>query len=165
MGNKIIEKYYTDNVDRLRVFFMTRTACKALSEDMAQDVFVRLIGYGQMITEQTLPSLAYTVARRLLADHYRHRMAENRYAQLCAAEQVCHDDPHTVYLEREALCLLERSIMHLPEQCATVYRMHIYQGMKPARIAELTHIKYKTVEHRLGKARREVRAAMEAAAG
>lgn len=165
MENEIIARYYAAHIDELRAFFMSRTANKELSEDMAQDVFVRLLGYGKMITEITLPSLTYTVARRMLADYFRHAEVMHRYTQVSTADIFDANDPHTVCLANELTCILERGITSLPEQCRNIYRLHVYDGLKVSRIAELTQINYKTVENRLGFARNSVRAFIRRAVG
>lgn len=165
MGNEIIARYYAGHVDELRAFFMARTANKELSEDMAQDVFVRLLGYEKMITELTLPSLTYTVARRMLTDYFRHCQAMRRHTLISTAECFDSNDPHKACSANELAGILERGIASLPEQCRQLYRMHIYDGMKVSRIAELTQINYKTVESRLGIARSEVRAFVRRAVG
>lgn len=164
MNNEIIARYYAAHVDELRAFFLARTANRELSEDMAQDVFVRLLGY-EMITELTLPCLTYTVARRMLTDYFRHCEAIRKCSQTETANSFDTNDPYTTCLANELAGILERGIKALPEQCQQVYRMHIYGGMKVSRIAEVTNIKYKVVERRLGIARSEVRAFVRSAVG
>lgn len=157
MENDFIAKYYSDHVNELRTFFMVRLADHALSEDMAQDVFVKILGYGQMITEQTLPSLVYTVARRLLTDHYRHLMAVRRQQSLLSSEIFDGNSPLAIYEANELAATLEDGIAHLSEPCREVYRLHVYDGLKVSRIAETMQLNYKVAERRLGIARRAVR--------
>lgn len=164
MKNEIIARYYVAHLDELRAFFLARTANKELSEDMAQDVFVKLLGY-EMITELTLPCLIYTVARRMLADYFRHCKAIRKCAQTELADSFDSNNPYTTYLANELTGILEQGIMALPDNCKQIYRMHIYGGMKVSRIAEVTHTKYKVVERRLGIARSEVRAFVRCAVG
>lgn len=165
MDNEIISKFYANQAAGLRAFFMARTANKDLSEDMTQDVFVRLMGYGQMLTEQTLPSLAYTVARRMLTDFYRHRHAVDRCERMLTPDSITTNDPHEVCSGNQLVEILEKGIEHLPEPYQQIYRLHIYEGLKVSGISEQTHLRYKVVEYRLGVARREIKAYMRTAVG
>ena len=48
-------------------------------------------------------------------------------------------------------------MIHIPEHCRNIYRMHILGGMRVSEISEQTGEKYKTVENRLGLARKQMR--------
>jgi RNA polymerase sigma-70 factor (ECF subfamily) len=52
---------------------------------------------------------------------------------------------------------LERGLARLPENCREIYRMHIYDGMKVGEISRALGEGYKSVEHRLGSARKAMR--------
>jgi RNA polymerase sigma-70 factor (ECF subfamily) len=158
MENEIIAKFYADHSNGLKAYFIACTANKALSEDMTQDVFMKLLNYKEMITEQTLPNLAYTLARRLLTDFFRHRHAVDKCEHMLMTDNATNSDPHTVYSANELTEILEQGIKTLPEQCQDIYRLHVYEGMKISGISKQTHIRYKVVEYRLGIARREVKA-------
>lgn len=156
-GSDIVAAYYAEHIAELRAFIMLRLADRAKSEDMAQDVFVRLLDYGKMITEQTLPCLVYTVARRLLADHYRHLQAIRNYHCVQRVELYERDTPHDLCLANELTATLEHAIGQLPENSRELYRLSVYDGMKVSGIAEELHLGYKAAERRLGLARKEVR--------
>ena len=52
---------------------------------------------------------------------------------------------------------MEYSLARLSEECRTVYRLHIYDGMKVGEISRELGEGYKSVEHRLGSARKAMR--------
>ena len=52
---------------------------------------------------------------------------------------------------------LERGLVRLPENCREIYRLHIYGGMKVGEISRELGEGYKSVEHRLGTARKVMR--------
>ena len=56
---------------------------------------------------------------------------------------------------------MERGLLRLPENCREVYRMHIYGGMKVSEISLELNEGYKSVEHRLGAARKVIRQYMK----
>lgn len=158
MENDFIARYYSNHVDEIRTFFMVRLSDKALCEDMTQDVFVKILGCGQIITEKTLPSLVYTIARRSLTDYYRHLQAVKRHqCTLSAASYEERDSPHSLCEAHELANIVEQGMASLPAQCREVYRMDIYDSLKVSRIAEVVHLSYKATEYCLGMARRKMR--------
>lgn len=52
---------------------------------------------------------------------------------------------------------IEHGLAGIPENCREIYRMHIYAGMKTGEISRQTGDNYRSVEHRLGKARIYIR--------
>lgn len=50
----------------------------------------------------------------------------------------------------------------MPENFREVYRLHIYDGMKVSEICQQTGDSYKSVEYRLGTARKVVRSYLKA---
>lgn len=157
----IIERYYACHRGDLLAFVSSRLGDALLAEDMVQDVFLRLLRGSRPITEVTLPSLVYTIARNLIADHYRRRQYQQAYAAAVSGcqDEHCYTEP-AVHAHELTQCI-ERSLSRLPQPCATVYRLHIYDGMQVSDIAEHLQQPYKTVEYRLGQARREVRHSLQ----
>ena len=51
----------------------------------------------------------------------------------------------------------ENGLARLPENCREVYRLHIYGGMKVSEISQQLNEGYKSVENRLGTARKAIR--------
>jgi RNA polymerase sigma-70 factor (ECF subfamily) len=67
------------------------------------------------------------------------------------------DSVESVLSIREITEQLERGLARVPENCREVYRLHIYGGMKVADISQTLGEGYKSVEYRLGTARKAVR--------
>ena len=63
----------------------------------------------------------------------------------------------SVYSAREIMERIEHGLARLPENCREIYRMHIYGGMKVSEISQQLDEGYKSVEHRLGLARKTIR--------
>ena len=63
----------------------------------------------------------------------------------------------SVFSAHEIMEQLEHGIAHLPENCRNIYRLHIYNGMKVGEISKELGEGYKSVEHRLGTARKVMR--------
>ena len=158
---KIIEYYYHHHQAELLAFVSSRLGGKEEAEDIVQDVFVRLLQYSTPIMDTTLQALAYTIARNLMNDYYRRKQWAVKHGmqpidnKLQAATA---DDEATRTLSvQEVTEFLERGLLRVPEKCRNLYRMHVYDGMKVSDISQETGENYKSVEYRLGIARKEIR--------
>ena len=63
----------------------------------------------------------------------------------------------SVYSAQEMTEILERGIARLSHSHQVIYRMNVYEGMKVSEISDKLSLKYKSVENRLGAARRNIR--------
>ena len=157
MNNReIIECYYRDHQSELLAFVSSRLGGSNEAEDIVQDVFLRILLCSNPIMEATLPALAYTIARHLVNDYYRRHTCRTDYAHQLKAHAPS-DSAESVLSIREITEFLERGLLRVPEQCRELYRMHVYGGMQVREIAQQTGDNYKSVEYRLGIARKEIR--------
>ena len=156
-NHQLITDYYIAHRDELLAFVSSRLGGSDLAEDIVQNVFLRLLTTGKMISEVTLPCLVYTVARNLISDYYRRHATFEEYEHYIKG--VCSTEISTdsIFSVREVMEGLERGLARLPENCREVYRLHVYGGMKVSEISLRLGEGYKSVEHRLGTARKAMR--------
>ena len=153
----LITNYYIAHRDELLAFASSRLGDSRLAEDIVQDVFLRLLSTDKMITEVTLPALVYTITRNLINDYYRRHTTYEQYEHYIKG--VCSEvtTSESVFSAFEIMERLERGLVRLPENCREIYRLHIYGGMKVGEISRELGEGYKSVEHRLGTARKVMR--------
>ena len=157
MKTLLIETYYKEHRDELLSFVSSRLGGSPESEDIVQNVFLRLLTTDKMITPVTLPALVYTIARNLITDYYRRHHTYEAFEHFIKGTSEADDSMESVISAKELTELLERSLARVPENCREVYRLHIYGGMKVSEISQTLGEGYKSVEHRLGSARKVVR--------
>jgi len=158
-NRELIEQYYRGHRDELLAYVSSRLGGDVcLAEDMVQEIFLRLLSDNhRVIAEETLASLTYTMAAHLVADHYRRLYYQRSYeAHACAVQPADYDIEPVIYVH-DTLRHINQRLDKLPQSCADIYRLHLYDGMKVADIASHLGLDYKAVEYRLGQARREVR--------
>jgi RNA polymerase sigma-70 factor (ECF subfamily) len=157
VNKSLISNYYLNHRDELLAFVSSRLGGSADSEDIVQTAFLRLLTTDKMISEVTLPALVYTMARHLIADYYRHHTFFEEYEYYIKG--TCNEEisMESIFSAKEIMESLERGLARLPEKCSKVYRLHIYGGMKVSEISEELCEGYKSVEHRLGAARKAMR--------
>ena len=152
-----LTNYYVTHRDELLAYVSSRLGNSVEAEDLVQNVFLRLLTSDKMITDVTLPSLVYTITRNLIADYYRRRTHFEAYEHYLKNTDSIDESAESVLSVRDITEQLERGLARVPENCREIYRLHIYGGMKVAEISERLGEGYKSVEHRLGTARKLVR--------
>lgn len=156
-NNEPIAAYYKAHRNELTKFVAARNIGSAEAEDIVHDAFVKILTSNRMITPTTLPCLVHTILRHLIADRFRHKAVENEYEHYISGRTASTASAESVYSAREITARLEHCLACLPENCRETYRLHIYGGMKAAEISSATGVGYRSVEHRLGIARKSVR--------
>ena len=157
MNNLLIERYYTNHRDELLAYVSSRLGGRLESEDIVQNVFVRILTSDKMITKITLPALVHKIASNLITDYYRRRNTYEEFEHFIKRNPEETESMESVISATELTELLERGLARIPEKCREVYRLHIYGGMKVSEISQTLGEGYKSVEHRLGFARKAVR--------
>ena len=152
-----LTNYYVTHRDELLAYVSSRLGNSVEAEDLVQNVFLRLLTSDKMITEITLPALVYTIARNQINDYYRRRTHYEAYEHYLKNTDSIDDSAGSVLSIRDITEQLERGLARVPENCREIYRLHIYGGMKVAEISERLGEGYKSVEHRLGTARKMIR--------
>ena len=157
--NKILTltNYYVTHRDELLAYVSSRLGNSVEAEDLVQNVFLRLLTSDKLITDITLPALVYTIARNLIADYYRRRTHFEVYEHYLKNTDSIDESAESILSIRDITEQLERGLARVPENCREIYRLHVYGGMKVAEISERLGEGYKSVEHRLGTARKLVR--------
>ena len=160
----VIADYYRRHYEEVRLFVAKRLMQHSEeAEDIVQNVFLKLMTADKMITPVTLPCLVYTTARNLICDYWRHRHYVDDYEHYIKSNglKTTDDNPMSVCSVAETQEFLEQGIARLTVRQQRVYRLHIYQGMKVSEISKTLAVKYKSVEHCLGDARKGVREFMK----
>lgn len=153
----VISEYYAEHVSELRIFVSSRIKATDEAEDIVQNIFLKLLTANDVLTPNTLASLVYTMARNMIYDYYRHRRAVEEYISFADRSDRCSCSVQSVYSAAEIHELLERGIATLKESQRRVYRLNVYDGMPVSDISKTLNMNYKTVESKLGMARKEIR--------
>ena len=155
--NQLVSDYYIIHRAELLAYASTRLGDSDEAEDLVQNTFLRILTSDMLVTEQTLPALVFTICRNLVTDYYRHRASRHEYEHYIQSSYDKGMSIESVFYAADIVEAMERGMIHIPEHCRNIYRMHILGGMRVSEISEQTGEKYKTVENRLGLARKQMR--------
>ncbi len=162
----LIAQVYEAKREAIIGYIYKRIGKQCDAEDMAQDVFIQLLGYTTLLNETTLTNLIYTIARNLTIDYLRRNIRSRaasdyfffrgKRSSSITEEQVAVND----LAEAE-----KRQIFTFSPQKSRIYRLSVHEGMSAREIATLCNISHRTVEHHIYNSRREMRQALSAYVG
>lgn len=128
------------------------------AKDLAQDVFLRLMDYKQMLRPETIKHFIFSICRNLVTDYLRrHYKMQEITSYLFYQASVPTDDMESRIMAND-LSACERSrILRLPAQRRRVYVMSRFGHKSPATISASLGLSVRTVENHLFISRREIR--------
>jgi len=135
-------------------FFYRMTGQRSASEDLVQEVFLRILKYRETFhADSQFRGWMYQIARNVRMDYFRSRRSEDELPS--ALEPV--RAPTSSLEVKEQTALLERALLALPEEKREVLVLARFQEMKYAEIAALLNIEVGAVKVRVHRALKELR--------
>ena len=161
---QIIANFYTVYQAELVNFAISRLGNREESEDLVQDVFIKMMSFEGIINEATIKSFAFTIAANKVKDHlrrriFRHKMEENAKYEM----ELQHSHVERVVEYHDTLRMVNDSMARLSPACAKVYRMSLIEDMTAGDIALEMNVSKRTVESQLFTSRKQVRAMLSRA--
>ena len=160
VSKKLVTDFYSQHADEVKSFVAKRLGYSHESEDLVQNIFLTLLESDKMISPVTLPCLIYTMARNMISDYWRHHSSVSEYEHYIKTTYSIYTERaeiRSVYSSIELNDILERGIARLTDRQRHIYRMNVIDGMQVSEISERLQENYKSVENRLGAARKVVR--------
>jgi RNA polymerase sigma-70 factor (ECF subfamily) len=135
-------------------FYLKLTGERSVSEDLVQEVFLRILKYRQTYRIDTpFRAWMYQIARNARVDHLRRRRPETSWEpELSPAIQ-----PTDTAQEAQETALLQRALMSMPEEKREVLVLSRFQDLKYEEIAQLMGCEVGTVKTRVHRALQELR--------
>ena len=161
---QIIANFYTVYQAELVNYAISRLGNREESEDLVQDVFIKMMSFEGMINKETIKSFAFTIAANKIKDHlrrriFRHKMEENAKYEM----ELQHSHVERVVEYYDTLRMVNDSMARLSPACAKVYRMSLFEDMTTGDIAQEMNVSKRTVESQLFTSRKQVRAMLSIA--
>ena len=154
---RLFDRYH----QRLFEFFYRLTGDPTSSEDLVQDVFLRMLKYRRGFgPESEFRPWMYQIARRARIDRFNSRWGEAVLPQ-DGVENVqslpCRDRPDQLLEQSEQAVFLQRALLQLPEDKREILVLARFQEMKYEQIAALLNLEVGTVKVRVHRAIVELR--------
>ena len=149
---------YQRHYDAVYTYLFYRCSDPMLAEDLAGEVFLRLVERISSYTYrgQSILAWLYTVARNLLADHYRQARRDDPLPLEERIVAASSDPSQTAERRLEQACLA-RAMQHIAESHRQVILLRFVEGLSHAETAQIlgrTENATKVLQHRALKALR-----------
>lgn len=157
----IISECYTALREPLCRYVASRVGNAADAEDMAQEVFVRLLEYNALLTPETLPRFIWRIARNLITDYFRRHACRKSAAEYFAQfAPVSARNTEEEIAAAEVLHIEHEVVARMPRRKARVYGLYVRECRSSDEIAADLGISRRTVENHIFSARCELRKAL-----
>jgi RNA polymerase sigma-70 factor, ECF subfamily len=145
---------------RLNDFARKVTRDDGISQDIAQEVFVKVWEKRNGIADINPEAFLFRLVRNRCIDYIKHLKVINSHMNEVKVASVYEElyridfignEPY-VLIEEELRDMIENTIRSLPERCREVFLMSRMHGLKNREIAEKLNISIKNVERHLSRA-------------
>lgn len=135
-------------------FYSKLTGDRTLSDDLVQEVFLRILRYRQSYQPGTpFRAWIYQIARNARVDHYRKTPKHITFEPEMAPPVM----PKDAAQQSEETALLHRALMQMPEEKREILILSRFQELKYDEIARLLGCELGTVKTRIHRAIQELR--------
>ena len=132
------------------------------AEDLAQDVFLRLMDYKQMLRPDTVKFFIYTIARNLVNDYLRRHYKKQEVTSYIYEHTVTYtNETENQIIANDLLACEKRKLRTLPEQRRKIYIMSRFEDKSSSEISAKLDLSRRTVENHLFISRKEIREYMK----
>lgn len=128
------------------------------AEDLAQDVFIRLLDYKQMLRPDTVKYFLFTIARNILIDYLRRYYKKQEIdSYMYDMTATCSNETEEQIIGNDLMSIEQHRLAAMPEQRRLVYSLNRFEGKSSPEIAVELNLSRRTVENHLFIGRREMR--------
>ncbi|HEY5499378.1 MAG TPA: RNA polymerase sigma-70 factor [Bacteroidales bacterium] len=155
--HKAFEEIFTAYYNKISYFINGLLKSEADSEELTQDIFVKLwINRQSIDPKKSFNAYIYTVARNAAFNFLKHKFVETSYLEnYTELNEVAH--PEQLIFAKEISLLVELTVGKMPVQRKTIYQLSRDQDLSNEEIALQLGIAKKTVENQLSLALQELR--------
>ncbi|MEP5613747.1 MAG: RNA polymerase sigma-70 factor [Cyclobacteriaceae bacterium] len=148
-----LKEVYDLYFESLRGFLYYKTGDMDLSEDLVQEVFIKLWEKRGKIKKDTVKSLLYTMGTNMMINHFKHKkVVMSHQGDVGAQNRSEFGSPQFILEEKEFEQKLNKVLQSLPEGCREVFLMNRIDKLKYEEIAERLELSVKAIEKRMSKA-------------
>ncbi|QKH34215.1 sigma-70 family RNA polymerase sigma factor [Achromobacter pestifer] len=142
-----VDGLYRDHRPWLFGWLRRRLGCEHRAEDLAQDVFLRLIQGRKAVRAGEARALLTTIARGLVVDHQRHAALERAYlAYLAAIPEVYAPSPEQQAEQLQSLARLDHLLDGLPPKARSAFLLSQLDGLTYPEIAQRLEVSLSSVQ-------------------
>lgn len=155
---QLIADSYASYHHSVYLYIYYRINNKEEAEDIAQDVFLRLMDYKQMLRPDTVKFFIYTISRNLVNDYLRRYYKKQEITSyIYDHAATCTNETENQIVANDLLACEKRKLRTLPEQRRKIYIMSRFEEKSSSEISTKLNLSRRTVENHLFISRKEMR--------
>lgn len=147
------QKVFDDHYDYIRNYLYYLSGDMGLSEDLVQDVFLKLWEQIAKVKRDTVLSLLFTIARNLYFKSHRRKKLDLQFFSFLDSDKREQSPEYQLEL-KEFDQKLQKAISGLPEKARTAFLLNRIDEMSYAQIADSLGVSVKAVEKNISKAKK-----------
>lgn len=154
--NQLFLRYYS----RLCAFVFGITQSSSASEDVVQELFIRLwINRTKLEINESVSGYLYRSSKNAALNHLRSEKSRQKSVQNMPVQELQTDDNLIEQVEFSAA--LYQCIEQLPERSREVFKMSRIDGLKQQEISDQLGISVKTIKNQIWKSLQYLKACLE----
>ncbi len=155
---QLITDSYKNYHHSVYLYIFNKIGNKEDAEDLAQDVYLRLMDYKQILCIDTVKYFIFTIARNLVNDYLRHYYKKQEVTSYIYEHAVTDTNETENRVIANDLAACERhKLSLLPPQRRIIYAMSRFEHKSITTISTELNLSSRTVENHLFISRKEVR--------
>lgn len=154
------DEIFNNWYDPLRNFIYYKTGDVQVSEDIAQDTFLKIWEKRSQIKKETVKPLLFKIAYNLFINRIQHQKVSFKFAEQSKGEKTHVAADYELEMA-EFDAKLQRALASLDERNRTVFLMNRIEDFTYTQIAEQLGLSVKAVEKRMEKALSFLRLAID----
>ena len=159
---QLIADSYTSSHRSVYLYICYRINNKEEAEDIAQDVFLRLMDYKQMLRPDTVKFFIYTISRNLVNDYLRRHYKKQEVNSYLYEHTVTYtNETESQVITNDLLACEKQKLFTLPLRRRKIYVMSRFEGKSASEISANLQLSPRTIENHLFISRKEIREYMK----
>lgn len=158
-STQLIEDSYKSYHHSVYLYIYYKIGKDEEAKDLAQDVFLRLMDYKQMLRPDTVKCFIFTICRNLMTDYLRRLYKTQEITSYLFDQAITFtNDIESQIIANDLLRCECQKLRQLPVQRRRIYIMSRFRHQTTTDISLCLGLSCRTVENHLFLSRREIRA-------
>ncbi len=151
MTSREFEEAFDLYYEQVRNFLYYKSSQAELSEDVAQDAFVKLWETRDKIDKSSLKAYLFTIANNLMINKLKRQQLKFKFLN-SSTQKTSNVTPEYLLEMQEFDQKLQDTLAKIPDGAREVFLMNRIDGLKYREIAEILGLSMKAVEKRMSRA-------------